>query len=346
MTDVPAPLIATTDEQLIDDSLRWCAAIGATPEIARDLTSARRAWRTAATVVVGDDMLDELVRSSLPRREHVLVVAREPAEWWPAAVSVGAVAVCGRHEEDRIVDLLSVALDGSGEACVVSVVGGVGGAGVSTFTAALGLAAHRRRLRPLVIDADPLGGGLDLVLGAERVDGVRWDDFGSTRGRLDAASLAEVLPARGGISHLAWARDSARRLPGSWPAVLSAAARGFDLVAVDIPRHLGEAGAEMVGRSVLTLLVVPEEIAAVAASQQMLAEVRRCAPSIGVVSVGRPSGIGAAAVEEALGMPVIARIRPDRRLRGAVDHGHGPGRSRALRRASAAVLDTLGLERP
>jgi secretion/DNA translocation related CpaE-like protein len=345
MTDVPVPLIASTDERLIDDGLRWCAAVGATPLVARDVTAVRRSWRTAAAVIVGDDIADDLARSSLPRREHVLVLAHDPPAWWSVAVALGAVAVCARGEEDRVVELLSSALDGSGEACVVSVIGGVGGAGASTLAAALGVAAVRRGLRPLVIDADPLGGGLDLVLGAERCDGVRWGDFGSTRGRLDAASLTDVLPARAGVSHLAWARETPRLLPGAWPEVLTAAVRGFDVVVADLPRHLGDAGAEIVGRSVLTLLLVPEEIAAVAAARQVLAEVSRCAPSVGLVGVARPSGIGQAAVEEALEMPVVARVRPDRRLRAAIDRGHGPGRSRSLRRASGAVLDALGLER-
>lgn len=345
MTDVPAPLIATADELLIDDGLRWCAAVGATPQVARDLASVRRAWRAAAAVIVGDDLADELSRASLTRREHVLVMAHDPPAWWAVAIALGATAVCTRAEEDRVVELLSAALDGSGEACVVSVVGGVGGAGSSTLTAALGVAAHRRGHRPLVVDADPLGGGLDLVLGAERCEGVRWGDFGSTRGRLDAASLTDVLPSRAGVSHLVWARETPRRLPQAWPEVLTAAARGFELVAVDVPRHLGETGAEIVGRSVLTLLLVPEEIAAVAAARQVLAEVTRCAPSVGLVGVARPSGIGRAAVEDALQMPVVARVRPDRRLRGAVDRGHGPGRSRSLRRAAGTVLDTLGLER-
>ena len=49
-------------------------------------------------------------------------------------------------------------------------------------------------------------------------------------------------------------------------------------------------------------------------------------------------------VEDALEMPVLARIRPDRRVRGVIDRGHGPGRSRSLRRTAATVLDALGLE--
>lgn len=344
MTDLPAPLIATADEQLLDDGLRWCAAMGAVPDVAVDVTSARRAWRRAALVIVGQDLADELARAALPRREHVLIVAREPDECWSVAVTLGATAVCSPHEDDRIIDVLAAALDGRDEACVVAVVAGSGGAGASTLSVALGLAAHRRRLRPLVVDADPLGGGLELLMGAERADGLRWGDFASTRGRVEAASLADVLPAHRGVSSLSWG-SGGRELPDSVPAVLDAAVRGFDLVAVDVPRVLDAAGVEIVGRSVLTVVLVPEEIVAVAAARHVLARLRRCAPSVGLISVGRRSGIGPVAVAEALDMPVLARIRPDRSLPGAIDRGHGPGGSRRLLRAAGSILDALGLER-
>jgi secretion/DNA translocation related CpaE-like protein len=345
VTSPGAPtLIASGDEQLVDDALRWCAAVGSVPERAADVATARRSWRAASAVLVGDDLVEPLARAALPRREHVVVVSRDPARAGPVAIEVGAAAVCTPHDEQRVVELLSAALDGSAEACVVSVVGGAGGAGASTFTVALALQAARRRLRALVVDADPLGGGLDLLTGAERAGGVRWDDFGATRGRLDAASLADVLPTRLGVTQLVWSRDSSRHVPDSWTEVVSAAVRGFDLVVVDVPRHLGDTGSELVGRSVLTLVVVPEEIAGVAAARQVLAAVTPRAPSVALVSVARPGGIGAGAVEEALDMPALARVRPDRRLRPALDQGRGPGRSRSLRRAAGAVLDAVGLE--
>ncbi len=344
MTDLGALLLATADDLVIDEGLRWCAAMGVSPEVARDVPSVRRSWRGAAAVLVGDDLAGDLARAALPRRDHVVLVADDPPGRWRVALELGAVAACRPSDEDRIIELLSAALDGRGEACVVSVVGGVGGAGASTVTVALGLSAARRRLRPLVLDADPLGGGLDLVLGSERADGLRWDDFGATRGRIGAGSLDDVLPTRNGVSSLTWRIDSSRALPQAWPEVLAAAVRGFDLIAVDVPRHLDEIGAEIVGRSVLTLLVVPEEIAAVAGSRQVLAGLQRRAPAVGLVTVGRSGGIGPAAVSEALEMPVLARIRPDRRLRGAVDRGRGPGLSRSLRRSAAEVLDAIGLE--
>lgn len=346
MSDVGAPLIVTTDELLVDEGLRWCAAMGVGPELAHDVATARRSWRTASAVLVGGDVADELSRAVLPRRDHVVVLDHDPPSRWRTALALGAVAVCDPQDEGRVIELLSAALDGRGEACVVSVVGGVGGAGASTMSVALGLAAARRGLRPLVLDADPLGGGLDLVLGAERDDGLRWDDLGSTQGRIDAGSLIDVLPSRAGVSTLAWRTDSPRDVPASWAEMLAAAVRGFDLVAVDVPRHVDDIGAEIVGRSVLTLVIVPEEIGAVAASRQVLVGLRRCAPSIALVTVGRSGGIGPGAVSAALDMPVLARVRPDRRLRTAVDRGHGPGRSRSLRRSAGAVLDAIGLERP
>ncbi|MEJ7635447.1 septum site-determining protein Ssd [Aeromicrobium sp.] len=346
MPDVVSPLIATADELLLDDALRWCAAVGAVPEVAPDVTAARRSWRHASLVIVGEDLAGQLARAALPRREHVIVLAREPARWWPDAVALGAVAMFAPHDEDGILEALAIALDGRGEACVVSMVGGSGGVGVSTLAVALSLAAQRRGLRSLLFDADPLGGGLELLTGGEGAEGLRWHDFDATHGRLSAGSLADVLPVHHGVSTLSWARSGTAVLPDAVPSVLTAAVRGFDLVVADIPRHLGPAGVDIVGRSVLTVLVVAEDICGIAAARQVLERAQQIASSIVVVSVGRPGGVGPAAVSEALGLPVLARHRVDRRIRVAVDRGMGPGRSRSARRTATAVLDTLGLEIP
>ncbi|MBC7630277.1 septum site-determining protein Ssd [Aeromicrobium sp.] len=344
MPDAALPLIATADERLLDDSLRWCAAVGVIPEVAPDLTAARRSWRQASLVIVGADLAERMSRAELPRRDHVLLVAPDPASWWPTAVALGAVDVFGTSDEARILEALAAALDGRDAACLVSVVGASGGVGASTLAAALALAGTQRGLRTLLLDADPLGGGIELVLGSERSEGLRWGDLDATRGRLSAGSLADVLPHHQGLATLTWGRADEAVLPASVPSVLSAAVRGFDLVVADVPRHLDVHGADIVGRSVLTILVVAEEICGVGAARQTLARVRQFASSVAVVSVSRPGGIGVGAVAEALGLPVVARHRLDRRIRGALDRGHGPGRSRAARRTSAQLLDTLGLE--
>lgn len=342
--DLALPLIATADERVLDDALRWCAAVGCTPEVATDVPAVRRSWRAAPVVVVGDDLAADLARERLPRRDHVLLLARSREDVWPLAVALGAVDVLTGDDETRALDALTLALDGRGEACLVSIVGGVGGSGASTLAAVLSLVGARRGLQSLLLDADPLGGGIELVLGAESVDGLRWHDLGLTDGPVAADSLAEVLPRRGGVATLSWGRDGPVDVPPSLGGVLAAAVRGFDLVVADVPRHLEPAGEELVGRSVLTVVLVPEEVRAIGSARRVLERLRPHTSSVAVVSVARSGGLGREAVEERLERPVIARLRHDRHVTTAVDHGHGPGGSRTFGRAATSILDVLGLD--
>ena len=342
--DLALPLVATSDDHLLDVALRWCAAVGCTPEVAADVASARRSWRSAPVVVVGDDLAPQLARAELPRRDHVLMLAGSRDGAWPLAVALGAVDVVTHDDEVRALHALTLALDGRGEACLVSVVGGCGGAGASTLAACLALAGSEAGLRSLVLDADPIGGGLDLLLGTEDRDGLRWQDLGATDGPVGAASLAAVLPRTGDLAVLSWGREGTEDVPQAVGGVLTAAIRGFDLVVADVPRHLGAAGAELVGRSVLTVLVVPEDIRAIAASRRVLDRLRPHTSSFAVVAVARANGLGRESVSDALALPVVARLRHDRHLRPAVDLGHGPGESRTFRRASDQLIELLGLE--
>src|SRR6185312_356812 len=102
MSDSELPLIATADERLLDDSLRWFAAVGVTPEVATDVGAARRSWRLAPVVVVGEDLASALSQAELPRRDHVLLVVSDPASWWSRAVELGVVGVFAPDDEDRI----------------------------------------------------------------------------------------------------------------------------------------------------------------------------------------------------------------------------------------------------
>ena len=71
----------------------------------------------------------------------------------------------------------------------------------------LAVTAAEARRRVLLADLDPLGGGLDLVLGADDVPGLRWPDLARARGPAAAAGmLREALPRLDGLSVLAWGR--------------------------------------------------------------------------------------------------------------------------------------------
>lgn len=340
-------LVATGDPDLLDDALRWCAAVGATPEVASDVVAARRAWSAAAGVLLSADLAGPLARTAPPRRDGVLVLAAEPAVAgdapWRDAVLLGATAVLDRADEATVLARLGELLDGRGEAAFLAVVGAVGGAGASTFATAVALHAERRGHRPVLVDADTRGAGVDLVLGAERAEGVRWPELGGADGHVGATRLARLLPEHRGVAVLACPRDGADVPVDVAPDVLTAASRAFDVVVADVPRHLDDLGAAVLSRCEGAVLLVPEDVRCVASARIVLAQVREHVPRVALVTARRSGGVGSGPVAEALRLPVVARVAHDRRLRSDLDHGRGPGRSRTLRRAAGQVLDVLGL---
>jgi secretion/DNA translocation related CpaE-like protein len=345
------PLLVTADELLLDELLRLAAAAGVTPEVAADAVSARRCWATASLVLVGVDLLDPVARSSPVRRAGVSVVSREPddASVWQRALSIAAESVLLLPaEEGALRDRLADTVDGGGcEAVTVSVVGGNGGAGASTFASALAVVAARRGLRVLLVDGDPLGGGVDLVVGAEDAQGLRWPDLMGTQGRVSAPSLRAALPALGLLSVVSWDRgDPLVMPPETMRAVVSAGQRGNDLVVIDLPRRLDGAGEEALLHSVATLLVVSAEVRAVAAAGRVRDQLITLAAGMQVVVRGPgPTGLDGRLVADTLGLPLAVELRSERGLAEAVDRGFGPCRKMrgALVGACAALLDGFGL---
>jgi secretion/DNA translocation related CpaE-like protein len=345
-----APLIVTRDQALLDELLRLAAAAGTRPEIAADSGAALRGWARAPLVLVGADVAEELARLSPARRERAYVVAWGvvPDDMFRIALDVGVESVATLpRSEAWLTELLTDLGDGGGpatEGFLVGVVGGSGGAGATTFACALGQVGSRRG-RTLVVDADPLGPGLDRVLGLEDRDGVRWDGLCDTTGRLSARALREALPRREDLGALTWRAGA----PGTLQAfaareVLSAARRGHDLVVVDLPRTPDPLVDEIAARCDRLLVVVVPTVAGVASAVRTCARHRDPATARLVL---RGPGIDARQVGRATGVPVLTTMPDQRGLAEAIDLGLGPVRSRrgALGRAATEVLDQLLLMR-
>jgi secretion/DNA translocation related CpaE-like protein len=339
----PPPLLCTADDGLLDILLDWCSAVGTVPDVVRDAGMARRSWRSAQLVLVGDDLAAEIGQDRPPRRPGVFVVARPGRPHpWDQAVAIGAEGVLDTTDRDRALAALTAAVDGGGEACVVAVVGGVGGAGASCLAATLALEAGRRGLRVLLVDGDPLGGGLDVLLGIEKVEGLRWPAAGPQNHAVTARSLAEALPQTGNVWVLTAGRPDAAGDLAPTAGLLSAARRGFDVVVCDVDRHVDSLGSELLAHALLTVVVVPEDVRSLAAATSVVRRISSHASSLAVVTAHRRPGLSRDTVEATLGVPVIAQVRPDRRLQEALDHGIGPGGSSALRRAVRPVLEIVG----
>jgi secretion/DNA translocation related CpaE-like protein len=328
------PLIVTADEERLDSLLRLVAAAGATSDVAPDPVAARRLWPAAALVLVADDVAAAVATASLPRRSGVLVVAHAPAEpaHWRHAVAVGAEQVLVLPDDEAVlIGRLADTVDArAGRGLTAAVVGGCGGAGASTFAAALGMAAGALGADALLLDGDPLGGGLDLVLGSEAVPGVRWPDLMGTSGRVSARSLREALPRVGSLAVLSWNRGNLTVVPpGVLREVLAAGRRGHDVVVVDLPRRLDPASEETLATVDLTYLVLPAEVRAVAAAARVVAQLAAVTSRIELVVRGPgPTGLDGPLVSDSLGLPLALQMRPERGLAAALDAGEGLWRRR------------------
>lgn len=329
------PLIVTADPALLDELLRLAAAGGCETEVAHDLTAARSSWSGAPLVVLGGDLARAAERARLPRRPGLVLVGTDldDARIWERAVAVGAETVVFLPDaETWLVDRFGDTVDGDGAGGrTVAVIGGRGGAGATTLAAALAVTAARQGLRSLLVDGDPLGGGIDLVLGGEDTAGLRWPDLASAGGRVSGVALRDALPRVGRsneLTVLSWDRGDALTVPpDAMRSVLAAARRTSDLVVVDLPRRLDAAGEVAVGAAALTLLVVPAEVRATAAAARVAVAVGLVAEDVRVVVRGpAPAGLTGPLVADSLGLPLAGWLRAEPNLAEALERGEPPAR--------------------
>lgn len=325
------PLVVTSDPVLLDELLRIHAASGVEPEVAADLGAARVGWDRAPLVLIGADAAHISERSGLPRRSDVLLVVTDldDGRAWALAGRVGADGVVPLPDgESVLAERIATSPAAEATGPVVAVIGGRGGAGASTIAGALAVtaAAHSP---VLLVDADPLGGGLDLSLGAEAAPGLRWPDLVSSHGRLSPDDLRAALPAIDGVSLLAWHRgEPVDGSPEAMSAVLAAGRRGFGLVVVDLPRRLDPAATLALAGADLALLVVPADVRAVAAAAQVVRQPGVVRADVRLVVRGpAPAGLSATSVSHTLGVPLLGWLAPDSRLAAAYERGEPPARS-------------------
>ncbi|THC50477.1 septum formation initiator [Streptomyces sp. A1499] len=304
------PLILTEDVQLLDDLLRLCAAAGARPEVHHGGPGCGEGWDSAPLVLVGDDAADR-VRGAARRRGVVLVGRdQDDSGVWRRAVEIGADHVLLLPDgEQWLVDRIADVAEGVGRpALTVGVIGGRGGAGASTLACALAVTAARAGRRTMLVDADPLGGGLDVLLGGETADGLRWPAFAASRGRVGGEALEESLPELHALRVLSWDRGEAVAVaPEAVRAVVSAARRRGGVVVVDLPRRVDEPVAEALAQVDLGLLVVPPELRAVAGARRVAAAAGLVLRDLRVV-VGAGAGRGAPAGRGGLDSEEVARL--------------------------------------
>jgi secretion/DNA translocation related CpaE-like protein len=225
---------------------------------------------------------------------------------------------------------------------IIGVVGGSGGVGASVLSAAIAIRAAQAGLRPVCLDGDRLGGGLDVTLGIEQERGVRWPDLAGARGRIDGPELLRRLPSVDGVGVLSF--DRARDVPlapeivGDVLLALSAAA---DVLVADLPSPDHPIFEALVPSVDAMVLLAGSGIRDLAGASAIAGHLIDACPEVWLCL--RTSGKGghfADTVADALDLPLLAVVREEPSLAADLLHGIPPGSSAkgALAAAADAVL--------
>lgn len=287
------------------------AAVQSPMRCAREPAEVRQAWTAAATVFVGADQAALVAGLRLPSRRGVHVVGRSAEEVMGWSVPLEAAVLVLPDQ----VGFISTILDhgaGDDSGTLVRVLGGTGGVGASTLAAGLARVAARNGPAALV-ELAHCGGGIDLLFGAERVPGWRWDDLHAAAGHL--GDLTPRLPQQVGVTLVSDGRRGFEPGVEAATAVLRSMLRTHPVVVVDAGR--GEQAAGQYWAQTRSLLVVGGDVRSVLAARTLV-DAQGWTDLDLVVRRGPGRGLAGAEVSAALGFEVLAEV------------GHHPGLAREL----------------
>ena len=338
----PTVLTVVDDPELAASAERIVAAVSA--RVARAQLPARQVWLAAAAVVVDEAGAHRCVQADMPRRDGVALIApdRSSEAAWSAAIDIGAQCVCALpSQESELIRHLAENTDsgalGVHRGRVIAVAAGPGGGGASVFAAALARCAGEA----LLVDLDPCGGGIDLLLGGESSPGLRWPDLSLQSGRLSWAALKEVLPHQVGLRFLSGTRTFHDIDPGAVGAVVDAGRRGGATVICDVPRQPTPAAVCAVQGADLVVIVTTCDVRGIAATAAGATVLRTLNPAIGLVVRGpAPGGLNAAEAAGIVEVPLLAAMRPEPMLAARIErNGLRLRRRSPLARGALAVLE-------
>ncbi|MCE6999613.1 CpaE-like family protein [Saccharothrix sp. S26] len=344
------PVALVTDAGLVEEVLHAAAVVGCELERVVDVTALRGRWQGAAALVL--DFEAVVACAGFPRRPGVHVVGAGPpgAEVWRRALALGAEQVLELPaDQERLRAVLADASEGGpvGQGRVLAILGARGGAGASVLAVAVGQAVLAAGGHGLLVDCDPWGGGLDLMLGAERQEGLRWPTLRVTGGRVPASALRSALPGRSGGRGSLTVLSCGRTGPGPEPdavvAVVEAGRRAGDTVVCDVPRQPTPAACAALDRADLAVLVVPADVKACMAARTLIDQATERGVRLQAVVRGpAPGGLTTAQVVAAINLPLLTTMRPEPGLARSLDNGHFPDSNRGpLSKAARKVLAAL-----
>ena len=271
--------------------------------------------------------VDALCKTEPIVHPHVtLVVLGETSpETWQVAVTHKAAHVAVMPEgQSWIIDHFPAPI--IAQSFSIGVIPAIGGAGASTIASAISVHAKTDSTSVLLVDLDRASAGLDIVCGAEDVDGMRWDDIGSTPGMMRGEDIQRAVPVHDGVHILSWKRDATtvnKDLPCA--EVIKQLSGVFDLMVLDF----GTAEVfdpELLKRLDIAIVVVPNTVRGCASAARRIAEVKSHGVNVALVVREVPgSHLKPIEVSDSLQVPLLTRLPTDQRVVEQIEQGMGPG---------------------
>jgi secretion/DNA translocation related CpaE-like protein len=340
-----APLLVTRDTELLDEVLRLAAAAGTTVDVAHEPASALQTWSRSPLVLVGPDLAGPVAAEQPARRSEVFLLRRGHADAsdYRCAVGLGATQVLELPAAEAwLADALADAGDGGRRPSVtIGFLGGSGGVGASSLACATAQVAASE-VDSALIDLDPLGAGVEGIVGLESQGGIRWPDLAGSQGRLGSRALRDSLPSMGRLAVLGWGPALDPVDEAVVREALAAVQRGHDVVVLDLPRRLDERAACAAARCDHLVLVASCSLPGAAAAVRTLAGVTGLAPEVHLAA-RTSGGVQPGQLASVLGVPLLVEVGHQRRLAEHVDLGLGPIQARrgTLARAAGRIVAQL-----
>lgn len=311
----PAIALISGDDRLREVVGSVAASIGTGLQIVAGRADAGPAWARPGPILVGQDRAAAVAAWQLPTRTDVHVVGADAtaAARWSAALGASVVVV--PEGNAALAELLRDGMREAGRGAVVLVEAAGGGLGASTLGAGIAGDAAAAGLRTALVELDPAGGGVDLLVGAERSDGWRWPELASARGTV--TDLGRRLPAVDGVSLVSTGRDPCPVGQVARAAVVASLAADHDLVVLDRGHLAGE---------VTRGLTIDHRLQVVGADLRSLMTARAIDAGPAEIVLRRGPGrlMTGADVASVLGREPVATVPHDRRLVRAQEVGEAP----------------------
>lgn len=311
----PSVTLVSGDSRLGEVVGSVAASIGVALHAVSTRADVVAAWDAPGPLLVGQDRASAAVAWQLPARYGIHVVGEdaEQASRWSAALGASVIVV--PQGNATLAELLRDGVQEAGRGTVILVDQAGGGLGASTLSAGVAADAASAGLRTALVELDPAGGGMDLLLGAERVEGWRWPELASARGTV--RELDQHLPALDAVTLVSAGREPCQVGQAARAAVVASLAADHDLVILD----RGHLPAEAVGG-----MTVDRRVAVIGADLRslMVARAAGLSGATPVLRQGPGRRMPAPDAAAVVGAEPLLIVPHDHRLPRAQDVGEAP----------------------